>query len=196
MSTFLSAYENMDFTYYIDKATYQYVRMEIDLTGVMRSVMANMGALEEADMSFDQYSIVMDISDINKVKPFGVPKRILNNAEDMGDMFGAGSMGIIGGADGPTSIITNDGYFDQIDWEAMMEADEAALEAFVDADGNIDYQGTNGDYWSSANDGSDGYNFGFKKCKMIGGTGNQLFPIRFIYTETAHISGPFSPVKS
>ncbi len=139
MSAFLTAYENMAFTYYIDKATYQYVRMEMDLTGVMRKVMANMGILEEVGVSFDQYSIVIDISDINKVKPFDVPKRILNNAEDMGDLFGAGSMGIIGGSDGPTSVIVNEGYFDQIDWEAVATSDEAALEAYVDADGNIDY---------------------------------------------------------
>ncbi len=138
MSAFLTAYENMAFTYYIDKATYQYVRMEMDLTGVMRSVMANMGLLEEVDVSFDEYSIVIDISDVDKVKRIEVPRRILNNAEDMGDLFGAGSMGIIGGADGPTAIITEQ-YFDQIDWEVLMEADEAALEAFVDAEGNIDY---------------------------------------------------------
>ena len=139
ISTFFSAYEGMTFTYYIDKATYQYVRMEMDLSGVMRQVMANMGLTEDVDLSIDQYSIVMDIKDINKVKAFDVPKRILDNAEDLGDMFGAGSMGIIGGSDGPTSILVGEGYFDQIDWEAVAEQDESDMEAYVDEYGNIDY---------------------------------------------------------
>ncbi len=137
-SAFISAYEGMTFTYYIDRATHQYVRMEMDLTGIMRNMMASMGLTDEVYVSIDQYSVVIDIKDINKVKPFDVPKRILNNAEDMGDLFGAGDIGVIGGADGPTAVITEE-YFDQIDWEALMEADEAALEAYVDADGNIDY---------------------------------------------------------
>ena len=139
MSTFLSAYEDLTYTYYIDKATYQYVRMEMDLTGVMRRVMANMGLLEDVDVNINEYSVVIDIKDINKVKPFDVPKRILNNAEDLGGLFGAGSMGIIGGSDGPTSVIVDDGYFDQIDWEDVAELDDAEREAFMDADGNIDY---------------------------------------------------------
>ncbi len=138
-STFFSAYKNMTFIYYIDKATYQYVRMEMDLAGVMRQVMANMGITDDVDVSIDEYSVVMDIKDINKVKQFDVPKRILNNAEDLGDLFGAGSYGVIGGADGPTSIITNDGLYDQIDWAAVLEQDEDALLEYVDAEGNIDY---------------------------------------------------------
>lgn len=79
IDSILKNMKDVPVTFYIDQNTHNYVRMEIDMTNLMNKVFKALGS-DFANVKIDKYSMTIDYSNINKVKPFSIPSSIIKKA--------------------------------------------------------------------------------------------------------------------
>ncbi|MEL7610494.1 MAG: DUF6612 family protein [Bacillota bacterium] len=84
LDAILSSMDDVPVTLYIQQSTRQFVRIEIDMSELMNTVFEKIGTLAEetSGMKVDRYFITVDMSNINKVKPFKIPASVMKAAQD------------------------------------------------------------------------------------------------------------------
>lgn len=82
ISNFATSLENLELMLYIDTKTYQYVRMEANLTQLTNEMLSAM----DGGVTVEKYVMRMDFHDINRVKSFDVPKSVINKAKDLSSL--------------------------------------------------------------------------------------------------------------
>lgn len=82
ISNFATSLENLELMLYINTKTYQYVRMEANLTQLTNEMLSAM----DGGVTVEKYVMRMDFHDINRVKSFDVPKSVINKAKDLSSL--------------------------------------------------------------------------------------------------------------
>lgn len=138
----LLAMKKIAFTCYIDKETYQYVRIEADLAGAAGNLFSELDI--ESENSFygfnvERYSLSIDFKNINKVKKFDVPQSIVKEAEknEYSDKRSERHTSIYDAEIEEIREYYGQGY-DEIDWKAVTEMDEADFDKYIVGD-DFDY---------------------------------------------------------